>query len=271
MEDAGPDAAPPAGPDPADLPYIALTGRYLMRADMYNVGTVKQVGVSLKVANAVTYFSVAQVDFDVVSKAFQMTERLCYQQFQHECVDGCDSWTSQVDARATPLFPYVKRPLTLANNELKGATVSAALGFVGDVDVLPQSAMDARVWDLGGGADIHEGVLTSIEATGLAPLGNDISCVVYTVQRFTSSFNAKLVSGKLHGVTTDFPTAGSEAVRVGSAGKNASSCKSQTGDVLPGAKQDSLRFHGVPNGAYDNDRFWACPVIKDFSDALPAK
>ncbi len=250
----------------AERVLLPLTGRYVMRAEIHSVAEVNQAFARLKVENTATNLSVAEVSLDPDSGKLRMTERLCYQRFQHRCVTGCTNWSTDVDARVTQFFPYVDRILTVAGEKFASATAFGALGYDGSPDDLPATDDDSRVWNVSGDEDVREGVLTRIHAEG-TPVGS-VDCVIYTVQRFASSFEGSLRRGKLDGASAMLDTQGTDGRRLGAGGRNASTCEGDSGGAGPGSEPNTVSFARIPLKSFSDEAFWACPGYEALAAAL---
>jgi len=141
---------------------LPLTGRYVLKADMYSKVEVDQLFARLELENTATNLSVAEISLDPDTGKLNMIERLCHQRYAHRCLQGCSSWITEVDARVTPFFPYVERTLTISGGGFESKSVSQALGFDGSPRDLPAADDDRRVWNVSGGrargrADAHRG------------------------------------------------------------------------------------------------------------------
>jgi len=240
---------------------LKLTGRYALKRQMHSVVKVEQSFARLEVENTTTHLSVAEIALDPNTGTLNMIERLCYQQYSHDCVRGCTTWDTDVDARVTRFFPYVERVITVRGGRFQSDIGIEGLGYDGKASDLPSAEDDARIWNVSGDASVREGVLTQIHAEG-TPLGS-VDCLVYTVQKFASSFAGDLKRGGLDGVTAALDTAGSEARRLGAAGASASTCEGDSGGTAPGAEPSSLRFTRVDMRKFSDDAFWNCPAASE--------
>ncbi len=245
---------------------LALTGRYVLRADMHSKVEVDQGFARLELENTAANWSVAEISLDPVSSALQMVERLCYQRYEHRCIQGCSTWMTDVDARVTPFFPYVKRTLDVEGSSFESKSVAQALGFDGSPSDLPTEEGDARVWNVSGDLGVREGVLTHIVAEG-TPVGT-VDCLVYTVQRFASSFAGSLKGKSLDQAQAALDTEGTDARRLGASGPSASTCESDSGGALPGKQRNSVRFGSIPMKRFSEEEFWSCPRLSELEDAF---
>lgn len=237
---------------------LKLTGRYALKREMHSVVKVEQSFARLEVQNTTTHLSVAELALDPETGTLNMTERLCYQRYSHECVQGCTTWDTDVDARVTRFFPYVQRVLTVRGDRFQSDIGVEGLGYDGDADRLPSQGDDERVWNVSGDESVREGVLTHIRAEG-TPLGA-VDCLVYTVQKYASSFSGKLARGVLDGVTATLDTTGSDARRLGAAGASASTCEGDSGGTAPGSVPSSVTFSRIDMRKFSDDAFWNCPA-----------
>lgn len=245
---------------------LPLTGRYALRADMHSKIRVAQLFARLELDNTATNLSVAEISLDKESGTLQMVERLCYQRYEHDCIQGCSRWTTDVDARVTPFFPYVTRTLEVDGSRFESKSVAQALGFDGSPSDLPSEDGDARVWNVSGDVLVREGVLTRIVAEG-TPVGT-VDCTVYTVQRFSSSFAGLLKGKQLDQVRAALDTEGTDARRLGASGPSASTCESDSGGALPGKRPNTLAFARIPMERFSDEAFWSCPSLSELEQGF---
>lgn len=272
--DAGDDDEPMETTDPEN-PLAGLTGRYLMRMDMYSTAQVKEALSTLRMRSRVSNLLVAEVSLGDSEGRLVSRETLCDQTYAHACEEGCTSWETSLDPGLSAEF-FAERnwtrelELDADARTLKGGELTMALGFdeVDGESALPSSTSDARVWMLESDGQERSGVVTQLLGS-VPPLSFD--CFVSTVARFVTTFSGPLSQQgalSLEHASFDLSTDRSDGRVIWAQGKPASYCSTSQLNAEQGTSSSATDITQTVRLARSEAE--GCPSADTFDEALPA-
>jgi hypothetical protein len=245
-----------------------LVGKYFMRMDMLSRARASSGPIEVRTTNRSSHLLAVELRRD--GERLIGYERMCYQTFEHTCLESCSSLRTTMNPNVKIDFvkmPYAERYYSFDGTTLRSEPQSALFGFDSQTNkALPSAYTDARLWDPATGNSVREGLMLRLESTG-SLVG--VTCNVYTVQEFISSFTGSADAGdgsNLSLLNRSFVLSTSGVGKTLGASDN--KCMPTGNEAAPEDLGQSVRFAQVQPNEFDEQSFWGCPAQSEWDKRL---